>query len=86
MVRRFPLFLWPCGLGYRPLNTHRSPHQVTFDVFVLVMLFANAVNRPYRENSEIVETLRKDGIKYLTVSTVQPFQSGQIHYLGNRSF
>jgi len=41
--------------------------MVTFDIFVLVMLFANAVNRPYRKNSEIIESLRRDGIKYLTV-------------------
>lgn len=41
--------------------------MVTFDIFVLVMLFINAVNRPYRENSEIIQSLRRDGIKYLTV-------------------
>lgn len=40
--------------------------MVGFDIFVLVMLFANAVNRPYRENSEIVNALRRDGIKFLT--------------------
>lgn len=52
--------------------THKPPPiagiwagMVGFDIFVLVMLFANAVNRPYRENSEIVNTLRRDGIKFL---------------------
>ena len=44
-------------------------YQITFDVFVMVMLLANAVNRPYRESSEILENLRKDGIKFLAVST-----------------
>jgi len=39
--------------------------MVAFDIFVLVMLFTNAVNRPYRQNSDIVDTLRKDGIKFL---------------------
>ena len=40
------------------------------------MLFANAVNRPYRENSEIVDSLHRDGIKFFTVSTPSSFRSG----------
>ncbi|KAF9653448.1 hypothetical protein BDM02DRAFT_3125846 [Thelephora ganbajun] len=41
--------------------------MVTFDIFILVMMFANAVNRPYRENSEVVRSLHRDGIKFFTV-------------------
>jgi len=38
--------------------------MVTFDLFVLAMVFANAVNKPYRQNMEVVHSLYRDGIKY----------------------
>ncbi|KAF9782970.1 hypothetical protein BJ322DRAFT_1158656 [Thelephora terrestris] len=45
--------------------------MVTFDIFVLVMLFTNAVDRPYRQNSDVVDTLRRDGVKFLAVVRVE---------------
>jgi len=41
--------------------------MVVFDVFVLAMVFMNAVNRPYRETSEVVRALQGDGIKFFSV-------------------
>jgi len=46
--------------------------QVAFDIFVLVMVFANAVNRPYRQNAELVHNLYKDGMKFFTVRAPPP--------------
>jgi len=40
--------------------------MVTFDIFMLVMMFANAVDRPYRQTSELVHNLRRDGMKFFT--------------------
>ena len=61
-------------------------YQITFDVFVMVMLLANAVNRPYRESSEILENLRKDGIKFLAVSTYNSSGKDRLMQLENRHF
>ena len=33
------------------------------------MMFANAVNRPYRQNLEVVRNLHSDGAKFLSVRT-----------------
>ena len=47
-----------------------SSSQVAFDIFVLIMVFVNAVDRPYRQNSELVRNLRRDGMKFFSVSTL----------------
>ena len=41
-------------------------------MFVLGMVFMNAVNRPYRETSEVVHALQRDGVKFFSVSTSSP--------------
>ena len=35
---------------------------------MLGMVCVNAVNRPYRDNSEVVRNLRRDGVKFFLVS------------------
>lgn len=47
-----------------------SSSQVAFDIFVLIMVFVNAVDRPYRQNSELVRNLRRDGMKFFSVSAL----------------
>jgi len=44
---------------------------------MLVMMFANAVNKPYRQNSEVVRNLHTDGAKFLSVSTPSVGQLGR---------
>jgi len=41
--------------------------MVAFDIFAFVLVFTNAVNRPYRQNSEIIRSLRRDGVKFFCV-------------------
>lgn len=45
-------------------------YQVSFDVFVFGLVLANALNRPYRETSEVVSNLRKDGIVFFLVRAI----------------
>ena len=45
-------------------------YQVVFDVFVFGLVLANALNRPYRETSEVVSNLRKDGILFFLVRAI----------------
>lgn len=45
-------------------------YQVAFDVFVFGLVLMNALNRPYRETSEVVSSLNKDGIIFFTVCAV----------------
>jgi len=47
--------------------------MVTFDLFVLLMMFANAVNRPYRQSSEVVHCLDRDGMKFFATLLVMRF-------------
>jgi len=48
--------------------------MVSFDVFVFGLVLANALNRPYRETSEVVSNLRKDGIVFfLTIMAIRVF-------------
>lgn len=44
--------------------------MVAFDVFVFGLVLVNAVNRPYRETSEVVSNLNKDGIIFFTTILV----------------
>ena len=48
-------------------------HQVSFDVFVFGLVLMNALNRPYRETSEVVSNLRKDGILFFLVWAISSF-------------
>ncbi|KAF9646254.1 hypothetical protein BDM02DRAFT_3118914 [Thelephora ganbajun] len=59
-----------------------SPHlangiwaaMVSFDVFVFGLVLINAVDRPYREASEVVLSLRKDGIIFfLAILVIRAF-------------
>lgn len=45
-------------------------YQVSFDVLVFVLVLMNALNRPYRETSEVMSNLRKDGIVFFLVWTI----------------
>jgi len=45
-------------------------YQVSFDVFVFGLVVMNALNRPYRETSEVMSNLRKDGIIFFLVRTI----------------
>ena len=45
-------------------------YQVSFDVFVFGLVLLNALSRPYRETSEVVSNLNKDGIAFFLVRSV----------------
>lgn len=66
---------------FAPVNTCLVSHSprfangiwismVAFDVFVFGLVLMNAVNRPYRETSEVVSNLNKDGVVFFTVILV----------------
>jgi len=38
--------------------------MVAFDIFVFGLLLLNALNRPYRQNADVVSELHKDGLKF----------------------
>lgn len=43
-----------------------------------MLVLLNALNQPYRQNTEILTSLQKDGIKFYVVSSAY-------HYVGNCS-
>lgn len=48
-------------------------------MFVLAMVFMNAVNRPYRETSEVLRALQRDGIMFFSVSASPSFSGQYAH-------
>jgi len=44
--------------------------MVAYDVFVCMLVLLNALNQPYRQNTEILTSLQKDGIKFYVALTV----------------
>jgi len=60
--------------------------QVSFDVFVFALVLMNAVNRPYRETSEVVSNLKKDGIVFFMVCLISLFSYALWPLTSHQSF
>ena len=61
---------YPCIARKTGITERETSCQVSFDVLVLILVLVNAVNRPYREISEVVSNLNKDGIVLFLVCAV----------------